>query len=358
MSEDRNSLTREERRIRKQASLWLAERDAGWEPGRETAFEIWKNADIRHEIALGELEKSWSRLTRLQQVMDDPLLRPDPDILGVGSRITRKRRQRIYFVLGSVAATLAIHSGVFWFATQSSIPGSADPVSYATQFNDFKQIVMEDGSILELNANTRVTLDFDDHRRQVYLNRGEAHFQVAKDPSRPFLVEAGSVTVRAVGTAFNVRYQTDEIQVFVTEGRVSVDPVPDHTDTADETDGFSELPDLFAGEQATISVQGSYLVPLVSKVDTEEVEEILAWKGPRLFFKDTPLLEAVRQFNEHNELQVVIKGESLEQLSIGGSFLVEDVAAFVRLLTGEGSVIAENPSPDLIVLKPSDRAGR
>ena len=93
------------------------------------------------------------------------------------------------------------------------------------------------------------------------------------------------------------------------------------------------------------------MIPLVSKIKTEELSKVLAWKGPRLFFDNTPLGEAIDQFNQHNNLQVVIHDESLRELLIGGSFLVNDVDAFVRLLVGDSSIVMESPNERLVILK-------
>lgn len=354
MFENKDSLTRREKRIRKLASEWLVEREEGWQPGREREFNLWKAKDFRHEIALRELEISWDRLKQLRHLIDDPTLRPNLDILSTGNRIERRRRKKLFAGAGSLAAVIALSIGL-WTMVDEKEPATKElssPDFYSTTVNDYKQIVLEDGSIMEMNASTRVSISYLESRRQVHLLSGEAHFQVEKNPLRPFLVDAGSVSVKAVGTAFNVRYDSDEVQVLVTEGRVSVNALPGKAgDILPEAEVSWMFPELVAGDQATISIQGNHLIPLRSKVETEEFEEILAWKGPRLFFNGTPLEEAVRQFNEHNEIKVIIEGDALRKLSIGGSFLVEDVEAFVRLLAGDGSIVVERTGYDTVTLK-------
>ena len=353
MFEDKKSLDREEKRIRKQASEWLVERDGGWEDRRREAFEAWKSLDIRHEIAVRDLEASWNRMQQLRLMIEDPTLRPNPDFLfDAGGR---KSRQRVSFNIrmGSIAAILAI-SLLVWFGIQRMAHHDAVyATEYATTFNDYKQVTLQDGSILELNASSHVEIDFTEQRRSIVLHHGEAHFQVENDASRPFLVEAGSIAVKAVGTAFNVRYDANEVQVLVTEGRVSVDASSMEDLPFGEISDVVLVPELVAGNQATISTNSINLVPLISKVDLEEFETLLAWKGPRLLFNATPLEEAVRQFNEYNDVQVYLFGDELKNLTIGGSFLVEDVEAFVRLLSGDGSVWVDRPSEGTIVLKSS-----
>ena len=355
MFEDKHSLSREEKRIRQLASEWLVERDEGWDTEREEAFEAWKAEDIRHEIATRELEASWNRMKQLRQVIDDPTLRPNLEVLTHDSRKKKRTFKKRLSIIGSLAALLLLSFGIWIVKSDSLSVETVDPVSYTTTFNDYKQIGLEDGSILEMNANSRVEVEYTDKIRRIRLHRGEAHFEVVKDASRPFLVDAGAVAVKAVGTAFNVRYDSEEVQVLVTEGRVAVNASQSSEDEfqADLSEFSTTLPELKAGDQATISTQGPHLVPMVSNVTDEEFTQILAWKGPRLFFDATPLEEAVRQFNEHNLIQLSIDDDALRELSIGGSFLVEDVEAFVRLLAGEGSVLVERPDFDTIVLKSS-----
>ncbi len=355
MFENKRNLNRKGKRIRKLASEWLAERDEGWEGAREEEFEAWRSRDVRHDIALRELDASWNRLKELRHLIDDPSLRPNADILSAGGRLQRQRRRSLLAIGGSIAALIAVSLGL-WLATVEMAPNELpEPVSYTTTFNDYQQITLKDGSVMEMNANTQVEVEFTKSRRGVNLLRGEAHFQVEKDASRPFFVEVGSVSVKAVGTAFNVRYGSSEVQVLVTEGRVAIDALRSEPEISGGETTPTMYPELIAGDQVTISTQSDHLVPLLSKVESKEYENILAWKGPRLFFNATPLEEAARQFNEQNVVQVIIEDDELRNLSIGGSFLVEDVEAFVRLLAGDGSIAVERSDFDRVLLKPAQQ---
>lgn len=341
-----------EKRIRKIASEWLIERDEGLSSERNAAFDAWKNEDIRHEIALRDLEASWNRLRQLRHLIDDPTLQPNPDILSINFRVHRRRRALLTFAI-SCAATITLIFAVWAFrgnriATTNDFPS---PLTYSTTVNDYKQIALSDGSVLEMNANTQVRVNYSEQKRQIDLLKGEAHFKVVKDPSRPFLVDVGSVSVKAVGTEFNVQFNLEEVHVLVTEGIVSVNPLHASQINLPENESNWAVPELVAGDQATISIQGEHLIPLMSKVESDIAEEILAWKGPRLFFDSTPLEEAAKQFNKHNPIKVVIEGDEIKRLLIGGSFLIEDVDAFVRLLALDGSILVDRTRPDEWVLK-------
>ena len=96
--------------------------------------------------------------------------------------------------------------------------------SIETELGEWKTVTLADGSELRLGPNTRLTLDLGDQQRSIALVRGEAFFKVAKDATRPFLVEANAYAVRAVGTQFAVSHRQDELIVTVTEGEVRVTP--------------------------------------------------------------------------------------------------------------------------------------
>lgn len=91
-------------------------------------------------------------------------------------------------------------------------------------------------------------------------------------------------------------------------------------------------------------------VSVVEKVAPEVIREALAWQGPRLVFSDTPLSEVVAQFNRRNQVQLVLGDAELGSLPVGGSFRVENVEAFVRLLTSDVDITVTREAPDRIIL--------
>jgi transmembrane sensor len=227
--------------------------------------------------------------------------------------------------------------------------------------------VLNDGSVLELNGDTVADVAFQPTERRVRLLRGEAHFTVAKNASRPFWVEAGGVAVRAVGTAFNVRLGARDIEVLVTEGKVSVSEAnpliaavrnTPAEFTATTGGARTPVPDTFlvANERAVVSkvraaTSGALTAPVVERVAPEVVRDALAWQGPRLVFVDTPLAEVIAQFNRRNPVQLVLADAKLATLPVGGSFRPENVEAFVRLLESGFDIQSERRGADEIVLR-------
>jgi transmembrane sensor len=230
------------------------------------------------------------------------------------------------------------------------------PVRYATTVDGYERVTLQDGSLLELNASSEARVRFTKDERRVELRRGEAHFTVAKNPARPFWVEAGTVSVRAVGTAFNVRLGAKVVEVLVTEGRVAVATTEDGRR---RTDGGNAIQasvlgppssELTVGERLVVPGAGSNAPP-VEKLDSVAIREALAWQGPRLTFLDTPLSVVVSQFNRRNQAQLVIRDAELEALPIGGSFRAENLEGFVRLLEQDNDIVVDRSEPSRIVLR-------
>jgi transmembrane sensor len=194
----------------------------------------------------------------------------------------------------------------------------------------------------------------------VELRRGDAHFTVAKNPERPFRVEAGTVAVRAVGTAFNVRRGASEVEVLVTEGKVEVASevervVPNALSGAANAEqarwGQRPPPSvtpLTANQRATVSPAAA---PRIEKLEAQTIREVLAWQGPRLTFLDTPLSVVVSQFNRRNAVQLVIRDSALDSLPIGGSFRAENLEAFVRLLEQDNDIIVDRSDATQVILR-------
>ena len=161
-----------------------------------------------------------------------------------------------------------------------------------------------------------------DQQRRIELERGEAYFEVAREPARPFVVFAGNKRVVAVGTQFSVRREGDGITVAVTEGKVRIEA----TD-APATGGSPEV-FLTAGTFATTS--NSQV--LVHDNAAATVDQLLSWRTGYLAFENTPLDAAVAEFNRYNKLKIIIADPKLADLRIGGHFRSTNTDGFLWLL--------------------------
>jgi transmembrane sensor len=341
------------------AAAWLAQSDGGLTKEETAEFVCWRTADPRHEAAVVRLEGAWSSLQQLRDFRPLAARHPDVDLLQ-GRPEYRYRRSRLpAFATVALAASI-MFAAVWWLAGTTR---AAAQQRYATTADGYERMILEDGSLLELNANSEVIVRFTTAQRRVRLERGEAHFTVAKNPLRPFLVEAGTVAVRAIGTAFNVRLGVSDVEVLVTEGRVGVVSERERVVQSVPSPSSPPAPEqrlpvllLAANERALIStvraIPSTVLTaPVVEKVAPDVVRAMLAWQGPRLTFSDTPLAEAIAQFNRHNQVQIELADAELGALPIGGSFRPDNVDAFVRLLTADNDIAEDRPDARRIVLR-------
>jgi transmembrane sensor len=338
-----------EETIEATAAAWLAQRDDGLSQVEAAEFAKWRAADRRHDAAVLRLEKTWSVLQQLRDFRPETQFHPDRNLL---SRQTKRQRVRAFpsLTLTALAASIAF-TALAWTTIRTKRAATELPSHYATTIDGYERVMLADGSVLELNSASEVSVQFTPATRHVRLVRGEVHFTVAKNPARPFTVEAGAVAVRAVGTAFNVRFGGRDIEVLVTEGKVSV------ADAAPANRGTAPVPApdtvLAAHERIVIPVRSALPAPapVVEQVTATAVRQALAWQVPRLVFVDTPLTEVIAQFNRRNVLQLNLADDQLGALPISGSFRAENVEAFVRLLTSGGEIVAEPQAEGSLVLR-------
>ena len=214
-------------------------------------------------------------------------------------------------------------------------------------------MVLEDGSIVELNAGAKVEVNFNPEERRVQLVCGEAHFSVAKNAKRPFIVSANKFAVRAVGTAFSVSVDQEAVSVLVTDGKVRLDESETETQADHPAVVLRELSQLIAGQRAVISIASRALTDppaalpalQVCDVTPAEIDRALSWKGLRLEFVDMPLGDVIAEFNRYNGKQLVITDAKTAHVVVGGNFRADNVDSFVRLLDtcfGVGAQIRGN----------------
>jgi transmembrane sensor len=213
-----------------------------------------------------------------------------------------------------------------------------DAALYRTAVGAVAAIPMSDGSKVTLNTDSQIRIAVTERERRINLGRGEAFFEVAKDPSRPFVVVAGNCKVIAVGTKFSVWREASEVRVVVSEGRVRVeqnDGGP-RQETTDEVTAGS----IAHARDAGVSVERKHL---------KEVEEDLSWRQGFLFFHDAPLAEAIAQFNRYNRVPIVIASPTIADIRIGGNFRSTNVTGFIQLLEDGFSIHVEQRDGQIVL---------
>jgi transmembrane sensor len=312
-------------RIEREASRWLAARDAGnCSAELEAEFDAWLQADIRHRVAFLKLEAAWRRSDRLRELR--PLDRAmDPDLL-------RPARRYGSLALAASVVLAVVLAGIFFVHARLGWR------HYETRIGDFSRIVLEDGSVIDLNTDSELRVRIGAARRDVRLLRGEGRFQVAHDVARPFVVSAGGAAVRAVGTAFSVRVRdSSQVDVLVAQGTVAID-----------ASTLAQAPPVHAGEAARVS--GDRVS--IQRVDPELLARRLAWTGGRLQFRGETLADATAEFNRYNRRHLELADSSLAQLRVGGTFNATDPESFAAALASTFNLQVDSGKPDAIILRP------
>lgn len=256
----------------------------------------------------GEADRAWTEIER--------------------HRRRRSRRHRITWSALGMAAAIAV-----MIVVGTGSPVFPDQTPAVVSLPAIR--VLGDGSKVALRSGTAIEVDFSPDARQVRLMRGEALFSVAHDAGWPFLVHAGNVTVRAVGTEFSVARSNRATTVYVTEGRIAV---------AQTGSANAALPDVFAdaGDRVIVpAIAAGRSGPVVTRVADAELAFALAWRGQRLEFSDVPLAEAVRMINWGADVELVLADPEVGRRTVTGVLWADDREGFVRLLEQGFDLIAE-----------------
>lgn len=317
--------------IAEAAAIWLARRDRGLNAAEQDAYLQWLHADPRHSQAVAQHAAALGRMMQLQEWQPGHDTEPNPHLFAPS------RRPRLWLWSLGLAAAAALAVGLF-LRTPAPIPAPA--VAPRNYLHVNERLALPDGSRVELKDGSHLVVQYSDAERRVKLMGGEAHFSVWKDAARPFVVEVSGIEVRAVGTAFNVRLSDQAVEVLVTEGRVKV---------AQGSDTITPL--LVSVRERAVVPLAATETPVVAPVTNDEIVSELAWQAPRLQFHETPLIEAVAEFNRLNRHQLVIGDPDLNNLRIGGTFRPDNVEAFVRLLGTTLGVRAEAAGEDCTELR-------
>jgi transmembrane sensor len=321
-----------------EASEWFIDFRAGDVDGEaRLRFIEWLRRSPEHIQAYLEVSGVWSELPssdpegRFDIASLIARARNEPDVIPLSQliprlppappaaepRALRELLRRPVLAAAALALLASITALFFWI-------GSDTARSYSTGIGEQRTIQLADGSTVELNARSRVTVRLTEHRRDVALIEGQALFSVAKDKQRPFVVRAGDAQVRAVGTEFDVYKKQAETVVTVVEGRVETYPGSDG-------DGAAAIV-LSAGEQLTV------LPHTVTKPTRADTAAATAWVQKRLIFEETPLNEVAEEFNRYNRRPLAIDDAELRTLKISGVYSSTDPASLISFLRSQNSI--------------------
>ncbi len=340
-------------KIEATAAVWLSLRDRGLSPTETAEFVRWLQLDPGNAVALEELDRTWRKFDRAAALRGGQ----SGEVAEAGAHGGHQRpsrpRQKLGWVAG-LAAVFAVMLGIW--SNRSALRYTAE-----TSVGVLQKLDLPDGSIALLNTDSAIDAVFTPEERRVRIVRGEVFFTVSPDASRPFLVTAGPVVVRALGTAFNVYRQGGAVEVLVTEGRVRV---------MDAGSGRSLLSaggapeggsgSLGAGQRAVVTTEGHGTAassPPVNVValDQASLRRQLAWQERRLEFEEVTLAEIVGQFNRHNRMRLVVADPDLARQRFSGVFRADGQESLLRLLQNDFGVQVIRGSEEVLLRRSAAR---
>jgi transmembrane sensor len=304
-----------------QATYWLTLLTSGRATKKQQQeFELWLSSDPAHKLAWKRAQAMWRELDALGEA----------DVADIERRARMKRRQasrRSACSLWPAAAAVVLLIG-FWVVRQPSF--YAD---YYTVKGARLDLNLAEGSRVWLDTQSAVSVDFSATVRRIKLHEGEAYFEVARDPARRFEVETPAGRVRALGTAFNIRLDSDGSVVTVFEHAVSVEPRRG-----------APIERLEQGERARF---GSFGVTAPEEAD---LEQAAAWRDNRLVFEDRPLLDVVQELNRYRPGRIVILDRALQSTPLTGVFDTRDPDQALEMIQRSLSLRSIRLTDALVIL--------
>lgn len=283
----------EERSVTEQATDWVVELADDGDAQTHAAFLNWLTESPRHVeeyLLASTLYKALDHVDSAEQIdLSAVLAEASFNVVPLKASVVdyapqavqASRAKRFRWAAMTAALTAACLLGVWWVVPK-------ERVNYSTGIGEQRSIELADGSVVDLNTQSRIEVRFSENARSIRLLDGEALFKVESDPARPFVVFADKAVIRALGTQFNVYRRSKETAVSVIEGSVQISG---DTGTALQTPASSTSPaaKLTAGKSARISSAGE-----ITQVASVDAAKVTAWRQRRLVFVDDALGDQMR----------------------------------------------------------------
>jgi len=328
----------------REAAGWVARQDArALTAAEQTELDAWLAASTNRRASYERAKGLWGDLDDLAALCAEELeasaAATPPPTARVGAKVV------------AVAACLMVMVGLFAGIVTQPGPEDAQLARHVTAIGEQRTIALSDGSSIILNTNSDLEVLFDDKVRLIKLHRGEAYFEVAKDPNRRFRVDAGDNAVVAVGTAFIVHRKIGTVDVAVTHGIVELQQAllrPDGHETEDDQKDtnpgdrqedryWTSVAAMVVGQSASIPDGGGEII----RDKIGDMERVLDWTDGSLVFQGEPLSEVVKSISRYSGYRFEIEDKDLNSLRVGGVFKVGDVTGLVEALEASFGVDAE-----------------
>lgn len=312
--------------LRIRAADWLMQQHTSdnWRPEDQRALDKWLAESPAHLLAYWRLDAAWSRTNRLAALggdMREPAVRAE-------------RKGMFPFFLRAAAVTT--FAAILGFALLNR---PIEPVGqpYTTSVGGRETIRLADGSQIELNTDTAVRILDQTDRRRIWLDKGEAYFQVAHNSGRPFEVVVGNHKITDIGTKFLVRQGPAAVSVAVVEGHVTFG-------TTQHSAEGREIP-LASGDTLIATANTT----TVTKRPSSELTNDLAWRHGLLVFYRRPLADAAEEFNRYNREKIVVTDRVSAELSVTGTLSATDPDQFIRMTRNLFGLRVERRNGEILI---------
>jgi len=315
--------------VHEQAIFWVTRLHSGdcTEADRQT-FAAWLAQDQAHRTAYQEVSVFWEGLSQIE-----PHAKPQLDEARSYLRKARQRRRTLSGkgLAGGLSLILIIGFSPRWWALITTD-------HYITAKGESSSIQLSDGSRIDLNTGTELSVQDTWTTRSVKLEHGEALFSVVHNPGKPFEVIAANGLIRDIGTRFNVYNEAGQVSVTVLEGEVSV--------TAGQK---SIAHNLTAGQQLSYDAKGQ-----TSAIANADVAAITAWKKAQLVFNGQPLSVVLEQLGRYHEITLQVTDPHLQSLKVSGVFPSNNLSLALATIAGALPVKITSPASRVFVIESAD----
>lgn len=306
------------------AAEWLARKKefGDWSDEDQLKLDAWLQESPAHLLAYARLDEAWKSADRLCALR-----------IPASQESALPRTGLPYLRIAAVLMILSVTAVVF---VEGVRPQHPQEKTFSTPVGGRQTLTLVDGSRMELNTNTVLRVALGRDHRTIWLDKGEAYFQVKHDASRPFVIYANGRRITDLGTKFLVRNDSDRLEVALLEGRVRFDAA---------TDEPQAMTVLTAGDDAVAAGDTTS----VAKEPIREVLAKLGWRRGVITFDHATLADAAAEFNRYNTTKIVITDPVVGSITIDGTFPTNDVAAFAEAARDTFKLHARQTNGEIVI---------
>lgn len=325
-------------RIHEEAAAWILRMESSnLGAQEENELRVWVSQSPLHLQILQDTAEVWDRMDIMAGLSELlPLERAENEEPSV--KMAPKK----------ITAFASLFLGVLFLGVIVSQWGS-QTTEYETGVGRLDTVKLQDGSAITLNTATKLKTAITAEHRNIELVQGEAFFEVAHDPNKPFIVTAGNTRVEAIGTAFSVQLLGNEVEVAVTEGKVRVTRMTSST----EREQIAPAP---------FYMQGGEIVQIkpakaeqIRTIKPEQIAQVLMWQQRMLVFNGQPLSDVISEFSRYTDTRIDITDQQTAAIRVGGYFRSDDLDGMLKSLKENFGIQIERASATQIVLSQSKK---